>query len=127
MNALTRLRLCDEHGRMEFETKDDAAAAPPGFMPWFDVPERQTAGHPIAFGHWSTLRNVSRADVLPLDSGCVWGGRLSAARLQPVGPTDCTATVEVISVQCPQAQVPGNGPATQGKRKKTAKSSTACC
>lgn len=130
VNALTRLRLCDAHGRMEFDTKDDATAAPPGFMPWFDVPDRQTAGHPIAFGHWSTLRNVSRADVLPLDSGCVWGGQLSAARLQPIGPADSTATVEVISVPCPQAQVPGNDLATpaNGKRKKKAgKSDAACC
>ena len=106
VNAFTRLRLCDADGRMEFDTKDDAAAAPPGFMPWFDAPNRQTAGHPIAFGHWSTLRNVQRDDVLPLDTGCVWGGCLSAARLQPVAAGDCSATVEVISVPCPQAQVP---------------------
>lgn len=131
VNALTRLRLCDAQGRMEFDTKDDATAAPPGFMPWFDLPGRLTAGHPIAFGHWSTLRNVSRADVLPLDSGCVWGGQLSAARLQPIAQSDSTATVEVISVPCPQAQVPDPDPAalpaTHGKRKKPGKSATTCC
>ena len=106
VNAFTRLRLCDADGRMEFDTKDDVTAAPPGFMPWFDAPGRKSAGHPIAFGHWSTLRNVQRDDVLPLDTGCVWGGCLSAARLQPVGAGDASATVEVISVRCPQAQVP---------------------
>jgi len=132
VNALTRLRLCDANGRMEFETKDDATAAPPGFMPWFDVPDRQTAGHPIAFGHWSTLRNTHRDDVLPLDSGCVWGGHLSAARLQPIGPTDSTATVDVISVPCPQAQKPGAEPplptdAKKGNRKKPGKSAATCC
>ena len=130
VNALTRLRLCDQHGHMEFDTKDDAAAAPPGFMPWFDVPGRLTAGQPIAFGHWSTLRNIQRDDVLPLDSGCVWGGQLSAARLQAIGPADSTASVEVISVPCPQAQAPSDKSASaapKGKRKKPGPTTLTCC
>ena len=102
VNALTRLRFCSAQGQMEFVTKNAAAAAPPGFMPWFEVPGRRTAGTPVAFGHWSTLKQVPRDDVLPLDTGCVWGGCLTAARL-----LDEHGAVECISVKCPQAQTPG--------------------
>lgn len=102
VNALTRLRFCSAQGQMEFVTKNAAAAAPMGFMAWFDVPERRTAGTQVAFGHWSTLKQVPRADVLPLDTGCVWGGCLTAARL-----LDAHGTVERIHVACPQAQAPG--------------------
>ncbi|MGS5085781.1 symmetrical bis(5'-nucleosyl)-tetraphosphatase [Hydrogenophaga sp. A37] len=105
VNTFTRLRFCSAQGVMEFETKDDANAAPEGFMPWFDVPGRHTAGVPIAFGHWSTLGDVQRPNLLPLDTGCVWGGCLTAARL---GATP--AEVERISVKCVQARKPGNTP-----------------
>jgi len=101
VNALTRLRFCAADGTMEFDTKDSASAAPPGFMPWFEVPGRRTAGTPVAFGHWSTLRTTSRSDVLPLDTGCVWGGCLTAARLG-----NSPDEVERLSVRCPQSQRP---------------------
>lgn len=106
VNALTRLRLCDAQGRMDFETKDSAAAAPPGFMPWFAVPGRRSEGSPVAFGHWSTLGLAQTPDVLALDTGCVWGGCLSAARLGADG-----SVAEVLEVRCEQAQVPGRKPA----------------
>ena len=76
---------------MEFDTKEAAGAAPEGFMPWFDVPGRRTAGTTVAFGHWSTLGWLGRPDVIGLDTGCVWGGCLSALRLDPqqaAGPLD---------------------------------------
>ncbi len=101
VNALTRLRFCSAEGVMEFDTKDSADAAPEGFMPWFEVPGRRSAGTPVAFGHWSTLGAVQRPGVLPLDTGCVWGGCLTAAR---VG--DAPGDVEQISVRCEQAQKP---------------------
>lgn len=81
VNALTRLRFCNARGVMEFEAKESAAKAPKGYMPWFDVPHRKTAGTPIIFGHWSTLGLVHRPDLLALDTGCVWGGHLTAVRL----------------------------------------------
>ena len=81
VNALTRLRFCSADGVMEFATKEGAASAPEGYMPWFDVPGRLSAGTPIAFGHWSTLGLVQRPDLLSLDTGCVWGGCLSAMRV----------------------------------------------
>lgn len=101
VNALTRLRFCDANGVMEFETKDSAASAPEGYMPWFEVPERRSLGTPIAFGHWSTLGEVAQPGLLALDTGCVWGGCLTAARIGTNG------TAERISVRCAQAQVPG--------------------
>ena len=107
VNALTRLRLCDAQGTMEFDTKDNGESAPAGYMPWFDVPGRLSAGHPIAFGHWSTLRGVERADVLALDTGCVWGGCLTAAVLRPLTPGETAADLTRVQVSCPQAQVPG--------------------
>jgi bis(5'-nucleosyl)-tetraphosphatase (symmetrical) len=100
VNALTRLRFCAADGTMDFKTKEGAGAAPAGFMPWFEVPGRASAGQPIAFGHWSTLGLVQRGDLLALDTGCVWGGSLSAARVDG-------GRCEVIQVPCPQAQTPG--------------------
>ncbi|MDN3546260.1 symmetrical bis(5'-nucleosyl)-tetraphosphatase [Kinneretia asaccharophila] len=100
INALTRLRFCDAQGRMDFKTKDGADAAPPGYMPWFDVPGRRSAGTPIAFGHWSTLGQLLRPDLAALDTGCVWGGQLSALRVDG-------GRRELIQVECAQAQVPG--------------------
>ncbi len=102
VNALTRLRFCTASGVMEFDTSDGAHAAPLGYIPWFEVPGRKTAGVTVAFGHWSTLGWLDRADVLALDSGCVWGGRLSALKVG-TGPADH----ELIQVKCEQAQKPG--------------------
>jgi len=99
VNALTRLRFCDAEGRMDLKTKDGADGAPPGFMPWFEVPGRRSAGVPIAFGHWSTLGLINRPDLLSLDTGCVWGGRLSAMRVDG-------GHRELIQVGCDQAQQP---------------------
>jgi bis(5'-nucleosyl)-tetraphosphatase (symmetrical) len=104
VNTFTRLRFCTAQGVMEFDTKDSAGAAPPGFMPWFDVPGRRTEGVPIAFGHWSTLGTVHRKDLEALDTGCVWGGCLTAARI-----TGVPGQVERLSVPCAQARKPGKG------------------
>jgi bis(5'-nucleosyl)-tetraphosphatase (symmetrical) len=100
VNSLTRLRFCSADGTMEFATKDGSDGAPEGFMPWFDVPGRRTEGTPVAFGHWSTLGLINRDDLLALDTGCVWGGQLSAVRVDG-------ATRELIQIDCPQAQKPG--------------------
>ena len=103
VNALTRLRFCTAEGVMEFATKEGVGGTPPGFMPWFDVPGRRTAGVTVAFGHWSTLGWLNRPDVISLDSGCVWGGHLSAIRLDDAGAH------ELIQVKCPQLQKPAPG------------------
>ena len=102
VNALTRMRFCSSGGVMDFESTESASAAPEGLMPWFDVPGRRTAGTLIAFGHWSTLGWLNRNDLLGLDTGCVWGGCLSAVRF---GKT--LADRELLQVHCEQAQQPG--------------------
>lgn len=108
VNALTRLRFCTTEGEMEFSSTESAGAAPAGYLPWFAVPGRATLGTPMAFGHWSTLVTESpdgvphmRHNALPLDTGCVWGGCLTAAR---VG--SAPGSFELISVKCDQALKP---------------------
>jgi len=102
VNALTRLRFCTADGVMEFATKDSAEAAPAGYMPWFDVPNRATQDVVVAFGHWSTLGWLDRNDVYALDGGCVWGGCLNALRLADNSQTQHA----LIQVHCEQAQRP---------------------
>jgi bis(5'-nucleosyl)-tetraphosphatase (symmetrical) len=102
VNALTRLRFCTAEGVMEFESKDGMLPGPEGFMPWFDVPGRKTANATIAFGHWSTLGWLSRPDLLSTDTGCVWGGCLSAVS---IGAT--LDERELVQVKCEQSQKPG--------------------
>ncbi len=94
LNTLTRIRFVADDGALEFATKDGAGAAPPGHHAWFDAPGRRTAGLPIAFGHWSTLGYLERDDLLALDTGCAWGGALTAVRIADDG------TRERISVPC---------------------------
>jgi bis(5'-nucleosyl)-tetraphosphatase (symmetrical) len=100
INALTRMRFCRRDGSLDFDTKESASAAPSGCVPWFDFPGRAAAGVPTAFGHWSTLGLVNRPDLLAIDTGCVWGGHLTAVRVDG-------GAREIIQVKCEQAQVPG--------------------
>jgi len=106
VNALTRLRFCDAQGHMEFESKEGPGQAPVGFMPWFDVPGRVTAHDTVVFGHWSALGPLARQDVVAMDTGCVWGGCLSALRLDPCqGPGPLAWTMH--QVPCDPARKPG--------------------
>ena len=81
VNALTRLRFCTADGRMEFREKRGARHAPAGFAPWFAQESRRTAESLVVCGHWSTLGLMLAPNVLMLDSGCLWGGALTAIRL----------------------------------------------
>jgi bis(5'-nucleosyl)-tetraphosphatase (symmetrical) len=99
VNVLTRIRFVSSDGTLELDAKESAATAPADHLPWFDAPDRKTRGQPIAFGHWSTLGLVNRPDLLALDTGCVWGGQLSAARIDG-GRRD------VVQVACRQARRP---------------------
>jgi len=83
---------------MEFASKEGLDNAPAGYLPWFDVPGRRTAEVPVIFGHWSTLGVIQREYLIGLDSGCVWGGKLSAMRL---------SDRQLIQVDCAQHQTPG--------------------
>lgn len=83
-NCLTRLRYCDKEGRIELKTKGSPASSPPHLMPWFAVPERRSRGSEILFGHWSTLGFYADDGCYCLDTGCLWGGTLTALRLDSV-------------------------------------------
>lgn len=102
VNALTRIRFCTADGVMDFESSESAESAPAGLMPWFECPDRKTASNTIAFGHWSTLGLLNRPHLMALDTGCVWGGCLTAIEL---GSDFMERTVH--QVHCEQAQQPG--------------------
>lgn len=80
-NALTRLRVCTAQGAMEFSFKGELPDVPVGLMPWFDVPGRATKEAQIIFGHWSALGLLLRDNIFALDTGCFWGGHLTAMNL----------------------------------------------
>ena len=82
VNAMTRMRFVSADGAMDFAAKGETANAPPGYMPWFDVPGRASRAATIVCGHWSALGLRIRPDLLALDTGCVWGGALTAMRLE---------------------------------------------
>ncbi len=82
VNILTRIRYVDTAGRLDMTRTAAPADAPPGLRPWFDLPDRRTADRTIVFGHWSTLGLRSRPNLIALDTGCVWGGCLSAMRIE---------------------------------------------
>jgi len=81
-NAMTRLRICSETGLMDFKFKGELQDIPAGFMPWFDVPNRRNQDALIVFGHWSALGLQHRHQVFSLDTGCLWGGKLTALALE---------------------------------------------
>lgn len=97
-NALTRMRFCDRAGRLLFDYKGSPASAPQGYTPWFAVPGRRPAGTRLVCGHWSTLGMHTEEDVLAIDTGCLWGGALTAVRLddgvESVTTLPCEAAME---------------------------------
>jgi len=80
-NTLTRMRFCTPNGQMEFESKEGLENGPKGYIPWFKAPKRKTADTLIYFGHWSTLGLLRHNNVIGLDTGCVWGGKLTALEI----------------------------------------------
>ncbi|MEO8344945.1 MAG: symmetrical bis(5'-nucleosyl)-tetraphosphatase [Betaproteobacteria bacterium] len=81
VNACTRLRFCAADGTLDFSQKRGADRAPDGFLPWFAQKDRRSAMMTVVCGHWSTLDLMLAPNVLMLDSGCLWGGTLTAIRL----------------------------------------------
>lgn len=99
VNALTRMRFCSADGAMELAASKGTEIALPGFMPWFEVPGRLTDDVTMIVGHWSTLGLVMRPNLIALDTGCLWGGKLSAV---------CLEDRSLLQVDCPQYQTPGS-------------------
>jgi bis(5'-nucleosyl)-tetraphosphatase (symmetrical) len=92
VNAMTRMRFCTLDGTMEFKVKGKVANAPAGHLPWFDLPGRRSADSVLVTGHWSALGLKITDNLLALDSGCLWGGHLTAVRLEDrrVFQVDCS-------------------------------------
>jgi bis(5'-nucleosyl)-tetraphosphatase (symmetrical) len=99
VNAFTRLRFCDLDGGMDLHHTGAPGTQPAELLPWYAVPGRQSAGGRIVFGHWSTLGVFDDQNVIGIDSGCVWGGSLTAVRMD--GPDR-----EFFQVRCSQQRKP---------------------
>ncbi len=84
INVLTRTRYLNENGEMDFDAKLSPKETNPELIPWFTYPGRKTADTPVTFGHWSTLGLVDWPNIYPTDTGCLWGGYLTARTLEPV-------------------------------------------
>lgn len=82
INAMTRLRTLNSEDKMDFKFKGMLKEMPAGHYPWFDAPDRKTTDTPIICGHWSALGLQQRENLLALDTGCLWGGQLTALRLK---------------------------------------------
>ncbi|MDS4019161.1 MAG: symmetrical bis(5'-nucleosyl)-tetraphosphatase [Candidatus Competibacter sp.] len=107
VNALTRMRFCTADGTLSFSEKGPPGSQEPGLLPWFSVPRRRNADLHIVFGHWAALGYYRAPGIYALDSGCVWGNRLTAIRLdEPGGPV---RSVPALPSPHPIFSPPGKG------------------
>ncbi|WP_423911171.1 symmetrical bis(5'-nucleosyl)-tetraphosphatase [Candidatus Spongiihabitans sp.] len=93
-NTLTRMRYCDARGNLNFTQKGAPGSQPKRLMPWYEHPDMKCKKWRIVFGHWSSLGYTQNNNIISLDSGCVWGGKLTAVRLDsnfvaPVWQLNC--------------------------------------
>jgi bis(5'-nucleosyl)-tetraphosphatase (symmetrical) len=99
-NCFTRLRFCDAKGNLALKEKGAPGNQPPTLMPWFVVPNRASRYDRILFGHWSTLGYQSNHNAWSLDTGCIWGGQLTALKLRKTKPP------KPYHLACPNARKP---------------------
>jgi bis(5'-nucleosyl)-tetraphosphatase (symmetrical) len=97
LNALTRLRFVSLEGAMDLKLKGSVASAPEGWVPWYEHPQRASRTSTVIFGHWSTLGLMMRDDAIAIDTGCVWGGKLTALRWP---------SRDLVQVDCAPYQIP---------------------
>lgn len=95
VNCFTRMRFCHADGSLDQDYKGPIEDAPAGLTPWFALPDRATRGERIVFGHWSALGRIAwpEHNVWGTDTGCVWGGKLTALRLDTPEP-------EIVQIDC---------------------------
>ena len=105
INVLTRLRYCTLEGRIDLRPKNAPGSQARELLPWFEVPRRASAISRIVFGHWSTLGVVRRPQLVALDSGCVWGGALTACNLDL--PPEASDAQALYAVPCRSYRAPG--------------------
>ena len=96
INAFTRMRFCDAQGRLDFDQKGAPSEKTygAGLYPWFEIKDRKPLGAKVIFGHWSTLGYIDNQEVVCLDTGCVWQGKMTAKRLD-------ISDGEIVQVECP--------------------------
>ncbi len=99
VNCFTRMRYCTPEGRVDFTAKGKPGTQPRGLRPWFDIPDRRSRNVRIVFGHWSTLGLHLTENIAAIDTGCLWGGALTALRVD--GETGVT------QFPCPMYRQPG--------------------
>jgi len=98
VNCFTRMRFCDEQGRLDFKYSGQLGSQPKNLTPWFDLPNRKNSHLKIIFGHWSAIGYHHSNNSHAIDSGCLWGGPLTALKLD--------ITMERISVDCEGYRTP---------------------
>jgi bis(5'-nucleosyl)-tetraphosphatase (symmetrical) len=100
VNCFTRLRYVDADGRLALRAKGSPKKSQTkSLIPWFEAADARWHGPRVLFGHWSTLGFFSNSNVVSLDTGCVWGGSLTALRLDASG-------AEPVHVDCKGFRVP---------------------
>ncbi len=100
-NCFTRLRYCTQQGHLALDEKGQPGSQGSGLQPWFSWPHRKTRHSKILFGHWSTLGAYQGNNVYALDTGCLWGGKLTALKISD--------TATRIELDCPGARKPEVG------------------
>ncbi len=98
INCFTRMRYCDVNGRLDFVQSGPLGSQPKHLLPWFSVPKRKNADMRIIFGHWSSLGFYEGTNCYGIDTGCIWGGQLTALRLDE--------SVQRFSIECPETKKP---------------------
>jgi len=99
-NAFTRMRYCDQNGHLMLKEKSAPGTQPNGIVPWFQVENRASQHERILFGHWSMLGYYHTENIWSLDSGCLWGGQLTALNFGK------KKTPTAIQIHCPSYKSP---------------------
>ena len=81
-NFMTRLRYCNNKGEMSFTDKGPPGTQSRGMKPWYEIPSRKSQDTTIVFGHWSTLGYKHENNIISTDTGCLWGGQLTAIKME---------------------------------------------
>lgn len=98
VNCFTRMRFCDKKGHLDFEHNGPIGTQPKHLLPWFDLEQRKNKELKIIFGHWSALGYHESNNCYAIDTGCLWGGQLTALKLGK--------KMQRISIECKEHRKP---------------------